>query len=234
MSSKIELIVFDMAGTTVLDRREVEQCFFEAIRQTDLQTSHSEINAMMGRSKITVFETLWRRRRPNAGEELIQEKIQQSFSLFKRILENYYRTQPVYSTPGTLELFGYLQRKGIKIALTTGFYREVADIILQRLGWDADDSPVSSSVSSDQVCRARPAPFMVFRAMEQCGVDNVRRVIKIGDTPSDIAEGKNAGCYLSCGITNGTHSRDELQACQPDALFDDMYHFRSFLENEIG
>lgn len=234
MSHHIELLVFDMAGTTVLDQREVEKCFFEAIQQTGLYSSHDEINAMMGWSKITVFETLWRRQLQDAPEAFVQQKIQQSFSIFKRILENYYRTQPVYSTSGTPEIFEYLHHKGVKIALTTGFYREVTDIILHRLGWDRAQSPVNTVVSSDQVLRARPAPFMVFRAMEQCGVDDVRKVIKIGDTPSDLAEGMNAGCYLSCGITNGTHSHTQLAACPHDALFDDMHQFRSFLETELG
>lgn len=58
--SKIKLAVFDMAGTTVRDEREVEKCFFEAIQATNLSISTEKINSMMGWSKILVFETIWR------------------------------------------------------------------------------------------------------------------------------------------------------------------------------
>ena len=36
---------------------------------------------------------------------------------------------------------------------------------------------------------------MIFRNMEALGLSDVRRVMKVGDTVSDIKEGKNAGVY---------------------------------------
>lgn len=71
---------------------------------------------------------------------------------------------------------------------------------------------------------------MVFRAMELCCVTDVRKIVKIGDTPSDLMEGKNAGCKYTIGITNGTHSKAELQMFEQDGLVNDLVHFRYFLE----
>jgi beta-phosphoglucomutase-like phosphatase (HAD superfamily) len=89
---------------------------------------------------------------------------------------------------------------------------------------------INASVTSDQVRSGRPAPFMIFRAMELCGVMDVRKIVKIGDTPSDLSEGKNAGCLYTIGITNGSHSKPQLQMFEQDGLVNDLVHFRYFLE----
>jgi phosphoglycolate phosphatase-like HAD superfamily hydrolase len=157
---KIKLVVFDMAGTTVSDKNEVEKCFVEAAESTGLAYNVEEIISMMGWSKRLVFETLWKKNLPDGDENLIRQKTDVSYQRFKEVLENHYRTQPVLPSDGTPELFRFLKSKGIKIALTTGFYREVTDIILNRLGWDkglnADyvgdsTSHIDVSVASDQV-----------------------------------------------------------------------------------
>jgi len=230
MSKKIEMVVFDMAGTTVQDNSEVEKCFFEAINNSGLKASHAEINAMMGWSKIKVFETLWQKQLKNESESIINQQIEKTYLNFKTILENHYLTNPVFPTVGAMEVFEFLKNKNIKIALTTGFYRQVTDIILQRLGWYKNSEIIDCSIASDEVAAGRPAPFMVFKAMELCGISDVRTVIKIGDTPSDLGEGKNAGCKYTYGITNGTHSYEQLNVFEHNGLFTDMYAFKAFLE----
>jgi phosphonatase-like hydrolase len=208
----------------------------QAIHETGLEASHDEINSMMGWSKQVVFETLWKKQLTGASSEVIHMHTRKSFTAFRRILEDHYEHSPVLPAPGCQEVFSFLREKGVKIALTTGFYRKVTDILLRRLGWDsgldqhyAGDGVINASVSSDQVFKGRPSPFMIFRAMELCGVTDVRRIIKIGDTPSDLAEGKNAGCLYSLGITNGTHTEGQLQCCENDGLLADLHAFRTFL-----
>jgi len=237
MPQKIEMVVFDMAGTTVKDENEVEKCFSKAAIQTGLIATSERINAMMGWSKRLVFETLWKEQLPGKPDNEIQELVNHSYTVFKEILENHYKASDIVPTLGCLELFAILKEKNIKISLTTGFYRHVTDIILDRLGWNkglnlnyTGNDLINASVSSDQVFVGRPAPFMVFKAMELCCVYDVRKIIKIGDTPSDLAEGKNAGCLYSLGITNGTHTKAQLSKCENDGLLDDLIHFRDFLE----
>jgi phosphonatase-like hydrolase len=237
MSQKIEMVVFDMAGTTVRDDNEVENCFREAIEHSGLSATHEQINSMMGWSKRQVFETLWKMQLPKVSEEEINSRTDHSYAVFKNILEKHYRNGQVNPAQGCLEIFGFLRERNIKIALTTGFYRKVADIILHRLGWNGDlnidhagNGIINASVTSDQVKAGRPAPFMVFRAMELCCVTDVRKIVKIGDTPSDLSEGKNAGCKFTIGITNGSHSRSQLEKHEHDGLVSDLNHFRYFLE----
>ena len=59
----------------------------------------------------------------------VEARVDTSYAAFRRILEDHYLAEPVKPTEGCLECFGWLHDRGIKIALTTGFYRRVTDII---------------------------------------------------------------------------------------------------------
>jgi Predicted phosphatases len=237
MKLNIQMVVFDMAGTTIQDKNEVEDCFMKAVNETGLVTSPEEIVSMMGWSKLTVFETLWKKQLPGAKQAELEDRIKNSYNAFREILESHYSKSEILPTEGTPDVFDFLKQKHIKIALTTGFYRKVTDIILERIGWNdglganyAGNGLINASVSSDQVVAGRPNPFMIFRAMELCGVNDVRKIIKIGDTPSDLGEGKNAGCRFSLGVTNGTHTTDQLDKIDNDGLFASITDFNRFLE----
>jgi len=236
----IKLIVFDMAGTTVRDNREVEECFMKAAVKTGLQTETDKVVAMMGIAKKVVFETLWAEQ---IGKEdpSYASKVEASFIEFKQILENHYRTQSVEPTEGCLELFDWLRSQQIKIALTTGFYREVTDIILNRLGWDrglntnylgSEDSLIQASITPSEIYNqeGRPAPYMIQKAMYLLKIIDPKQVICIGDTPSDLAAGRNAGCLYTFGVTNGTHTEAQLAAYPHDGLFSSLAELQSKLQ----
>ena len=47
--------------------------------------------------------------------------------------------------------------------------------------------------------------------MNRFGITDPANVAKVGDTPADLLEGKNAGCGLIVGVTEGTHTRAQLE-----------------------
>ena len=234
--SSIKLVVFDMAGTTVKDENEVEKCFIAAAEASSLPYEKDEIISMMGWSKIQVFETLWNKALPNEQPAILQEKISYSYTMFTEILENHYSTQPVKPVEGCLDIFNWLKEQGVAIGLTTGFYRKVTNIILERLGWDKGldnnykgSGLINVSVCSDEVEKGRPAPDMIYKCMESCGITDPEEVVNIGDTPSDLASGTAAGCLYSLGVTNGTHTKEQLMACTYHALFPSIVDLKDFL-----
>ncbi len=234
----IRLIVFDMAGTTVRDLKEVESCFDQAARQTGLQMTAEEITAVQGWSKSFVFSSFWKRQLPLSPEKAAMEAIN-SYHVFRTILENHYLHTPLVSpTEGCLELLHVLKEKQIMVALTTGFYRKVSDLILGRLGWASDldaehrgnaSSLITYSVSSDEVEQGRPAPDMIFRAMKELNITQPDQVLNLGDTPSDLESGKRAGALMSIGLANGTHTRQQLEEFPNDGIFDSLSSFQAFL-----
>lgn len=239
----IQLVVCDMAGTTVKDDNEVQACFQKAAAETHLIAPEDRVTAMMGWPKKRVFQTLWAEQ---LGEDHANyfSNVEASFNVFKIILEEHYRTQPVSPTEGCLELFDWLKTHKIKIALTTGFYREVTDIILQRLGWNMGlndqyvgsvNSIIQVSVTPSEIFQheGRPAPFMLQKAMYRLGITDPKSVINIGDTPSDLEFGLNANCLFSFGITNGTHTREQLSQYPSHGLLDSLHALKAKIERLI-
>ncbi len=234
----IELVTFDMAGTTVQDRHEVEMCFIEAASHTGLAVSAERVLALQGYSKRYVFELLWTEVLGENHADL-QEFVDVSYSKFCEILENHYLQSEIYPTEGCLDIFGYLKDKNIKIALTTGFYRKVTDIILGKLGWlegldknyiGNKNTVIQLSVASDEVIKGRPEPYMIQHAMKTLKVHDSFRVLNIGDTPSDLKSGIRAGCRMSLAVTNGTHTRPQLSVHRNDGLLSKVSDLKAIIE----
>jgi phosphoglycolate phosphatase-like HAD superfamily hydrolase len=49
------------------------------------------------------------------------------------------------------------------------------------------------------------------KLMRDLGVSDPKRVAKVGDTPSDLEEGTNAGCGVVVGVTRGSHTAAQLE-----------------------
>lgn len=237
----ISLVVFDIAGTTIKDDNEVLKCFNQAAANNGLTATEARVNQMMGLPKRKVFEVLWQEQIGENKPDYAQ-KVATTYQNFKAILEDYYRREPILPTPGCLELFEWLTTQGIKIALNTGFYREVTNIILNRLGWDlglnadyvgSESSIIQVSVTPSEIYNneGRPAPYMIQKAMYKLGVTNPQEVIAVGDTPSDLAAGKNAHCLMTVGVTSGTHRHEELVSHPHDRLINSLLELKEIIND---
>ena len=83
-------------------------------------------------------------------------------------------------------------------------------MILDRLGWKKNPL-IAATITSDEVPRGRPHPDMIRALMAKLGIGDPANVAKVGDTPADLDEGTAAGCGLVVGVTEGTHTRGELE-----------------------
>jgi phosphonatase-like hydrolase len=110
--------------------------------------------------------------------------------------------------PGARAIFQRLHAAGVRVALTTGFDREVTSLLLGALGWD--HGVVDAVVCGDDVRQGRPAPYLIFHAMEATAVTSVHRVAAVGDTTSDLLAGHHAGVAWNIGVLSGAHGRAEL------------------------
>lgn len=235
--SKIQLIVFDMAGTTVQDPGIVETCFAQSVESVGFPVSEEWIKSIQGWDKQFVFQTLWEKEIGHNHPDLAT-KVAESYNNFKQILEDYYQSHEILPTEGCLELFEILKSKGIKIGLNTGFYRVVTDIILDKLGWlkglnhekvSDGTSMIDVSVTSDEVNAGRPHPYMIFKAMEKLKIKSPKNVIHVGDTPSDLGAGLNAGCAYNLAVINGTHPKELLEGLESDGLLNNVLEVKNFL-----
>ena len=205
----IRLAVFDVAGTTVLDDDAVLDAMIAALASDDVHVPRAAVKAAMGMPKPAAIRQLLGPAEP-ARIGAVDARIERIHHTFVGLVtEHYRRDGSIREADGTTAVFRDLRGAGIRVALDTGFTRDVLDVLLARLGWDSDI--VDCSVSSDEVAKGRPHPDLIFRAMQLTGIRSSAEVAKIGDTPVDILEGQAAKCGLVVGVTYGTHSRAELE-----------------------
>jgi phosphonatase-like hydrolase len=185
-SSEPKLIVSDMAGTTIEDNGAIA----EAFRLVFGDISDEQLSAIRGRSKREAVMAL--SVSVNAYREL-QAAIREIWS-----------RKGVRALPGAKE---FLERH--RVALTTGFDRDTAAFLIEALGWQKL-APIV--ITADDVALGRPAPYMIFRAMEAAAVISVADVAAIGDTTADLEAGANAGVRWNVGVLTGAHTRMQLEA----------------------
>jgi phosphonatase-like hydrolase len=117
----------------------------------------------------------------------------------------YADVQPI---AGAKDAIGLLRSKGFLLATTTGFDRQLSDFIFERLAWRG---LFDATVASDEVADGRPAPYMLFHAMELTRVNDVAEVIAVGDTPLDLQAAANAGVRGMIGVYSGAASEERLR-----------------------
>lgn len=210
--SKYKLAVFDLAGTTVKDTNTVGSCLQAALKTVGVDASVEDVNAVMGQPKPWAIEMLLKQYKAEGD-------IPTLYAEFRRLMvETYETSDEVGEIEGATETFQALKEKGFLIAVDTGFERDITDVLLERMKWG---SLVDDSITTDEVENGRPAPDMIFELCKRHGVEP-HEVIKIGDTPADIGEGKNAGAGLVVGVTYGTHTHEQLEPLGADLLIADI------------
>ena len=226
---EIDLVVFDMAGTTVHDDDAVNLSLQWALDEAGVTTGRDDINAVMGMPKPLAIQTLLARRgAPRTASDEAEAVAAVHARFMDRMLRHYQHDPGVRECRYATETFVWCRARGIKTSLDTGFNRPIADAIIQRLGWMG--TPVlDATVTSDEVARGRPHPDMIHRLMTLTGVTDPARVAKVGDTPVDIAQGHAARCGLVVAVTSGSHTADQLARHHPTHLVADLRALRELL-----
>jgi len=208
----VQLVVFDIAGTTIADRGEVMAAFAAAVAAHRLPADAAFIHARRGLPKRQVLAELVTARdgspQPAAAER--------AYETFRQTLDFRYRHDGVAAISGAAQTFATLQERGFKVALNTGFDREIAELLLNAVGWL--DGRLDAVVCGDEVEHGRPAPDLIYEAMRRCGVADPGAVVVVGDTPADLEAGHAAGVAQVIGVLSGAHDAESLGQHAPSRL----------------
>jgi phosphonatase-like hydrolase len=209
--SELKLAIFDVAGTVIEDHGEVVSSFVDALAAHGIGVGSEELAEFKGAAKREVIRFFgWRKR----NQPLSDSAVEAVYGDFVRLVNGRYEEQ-LAPIAGAEEVFESLRKRGIQLALTTGFGRSTLDLVVRRLGWQ---EWFGATISSDEVEVGRPAPYLIFRAMERCRCRAVKEVVNVGDTPLDLQSAANAGVALNVGVLSGHYRRERL-VCEPqDAL----------------
>jgi phosphonoacetaldehyde hydrolase len=216
-------VIVDWAGTIVdYGSRAPVEAFRAAFAHEGVPITVAEARGPMGLAKRDHISAViemprvagaWRERHGAPAGDADIERI------YRRFLPLQLPVLTELSTviPGALDAFAAFRARGLKIGSTTGYVRELMDVLLPHA--EKQGLHVDSLVCPSDVAVGRPAPYMCFLNAMRMNVHPMWELVKIGDTPADVDEGRNAGMW-TIGVTrqgNEVGLSPEEQAALPPA-----------------
>lgn len=220
----VEAVIFGWAGTTVdYGCFAPVQAFIETFKAAGVEPTIEETREPMGMLKIDHIRTMLKMDRIAAEWERVhgatpcEDDVHALYEPYEQrllsILHNFAEPKP-----HVLDAVAQLRAADVRIGSTTGYNDKMMAIVVpaaREAGYEPDFIITPGAVGG----HSRPYPYMMFRNMEALGVTDARRAAKVGDTVSDIREGKNAGC-ISIGVIEGfsemAMAQDEFEALGTD------------------
>ena len=194
-----DLVIFDWAGTMVdFGCRAPVGALIAAFARRGLDLEETTVRADMGKAKADHVRALlarsevaaaWIRANGAASSEADVVALMAD-------LEPLMRDAAAAASaliPGAATTVAELRRRGIKIASSTGYTREMMGPVLVRAaeqGYAPDHL-----VCANETPAGRPAPLMIYKACAELGVWPLSRVVKVDDSEAGVAEGRNAGVF---------------------------------------
>jgi phosphonatase-like hydrolase len=204
-SHGFRLIALDVGGTILQDHGDVVDSLRNAMARREIVVSAADICPWRGAAKRAVIRHFvdLQSKRNEAGRQTLSAEI---YRMFVEQVNEAYKTVP--PVEGAEEAIRKLRENGYLVATTTGFDREIVMPIFRRLGWE---KYFAAMVASDDVAEGRPAPYMLFHAMETARVNSVADVMAVGDTPLDLQAASNAGVRGMVGVLTGVGTAEVLR-----------------------
>jgi phosphonoacetaldehyde hydrolase len=222
LQEHFDLVVLDWAGTMVdFGCQAPVKALIEAFRQEGVAVDAVAARRDMGKSKSDhvrgmlshpVVSEAWRARHGRGPDE----RDVQALMVRLGPLMREQAAAAATLIPGARETFDQLRARGIKVASSTGYTREMMAPVLARA---AQQGYVPQHVvCAGETPAGRPAPLMIYKACAELGVWPLSRVVKVDDAEVGISEGKAAGAF-TVGVAASGNSiglpLEELNALSP-------------------
>jgi len=201
---RLRAVILDWAGTLVDfgSRAPVTalQCVFA---NAEVPVTIAEARESMGLAKKEHIRSILRTPRVREawvsrhGGEPADAAVDQLYAAFipsqTQVLENHSRL-----IPGVAAAVDRMRSRGLRIGTTTGYTRGMLDYLLERAA--AQGFIPDCALCPDDVPAGRPLPWMCYLTAIRLAAYPMHALVKIGDTPADVEEGRNAGMW-TIGVT---------------------------------
>lgn len=218
----LQAVILDWAGTTMDFGCLAPAVVFRAVyKQFGVEITMEQAREPMGAHKrvhiaqIAAMEPVRAKWREVHGAYPGDDDVERMFQAFVpaqlKVLADY-----ADLIPGCLEAIAAFRARGLKIGSTTGYTREMMDLLqaeAAKRGYTPD-----ATVCATDVPAGRPAPWMCLMNAQHLGIYPMESIVKIGDTLPDVYEGLNAGMWTIGLVMTGNElgvSSEELNAMDP-------------------
>lgn len=180
----LNTIIFDMDGVII----DTEPLSFETskilLKMYDKDYTEDFHNSCMGLSMIEVIRRTISNYELEEDEDELLEKRNELYT--KIALE---KLQPIN---GVFELLDYIKKINIKCAIATGSNREIAEILLKKLGII---DYFQFILPGDEMEKSKPDPWPYLEAMKRLGSSSEETII-MEDSINGIKSAIAAGCKV--------------------------------------
>lgn len=209
---RIRAVLFDFIGTTVLEKDPnfITSCFVSAFANHNVTINVSELSHIRGMDKRQGITLILKSKglAETIGEQILEsfkDHIRQGISKFEQ-------------HPELDDVINHLRMRGIKIGIASGLPKDIFRIVFEGFGWDRYRFDYQNVYSNFNDGRPNPALILdMCKKLELSPTD----VLKIGDTVSDIWEGKNAGT-LTAVVFAGTQPDSVLRDAGADYVLNSL------------
>ncbi|GAB6054175.1 HAD family hydrolase [Magnetospira thiophila] len=205
----MKLVVFDCDGTLVDSQGAIIAAMATAFADHELpEPDAGKVRRMVG---LPLTEAIARLHREGTAELWgdIGESYKQAFAAQR---EAGAVEEPLY--PGTLEVLDHLQEAGYLLGVATG--KSMRGLVSTLATHDLAKRFVT--LQTADLCPGKPAPDMLYRAMDETGA-RPENTVMLGDTTYDIHMARNAG-VVALGVAWGYHEPTELMEAGAARVFE--------------
>lgn len=203
----ISAVVFDWAGTIIdFGSHAPMQAFVRLFAQYGIELSIEDARGPMGLPKWKHIHALGnlphisRQWEDTFNRPYTSEDTDALYAIFTPMnaasVENHAEL-----IPGFLPTLAALRDQGIKVGTTTGYNREIMNVVLplvKKQGFIPDNL-----VCADDLHESRPSPLGMYKCFLDLNVWPATSVIKVDDTVPGLLEGYHSGCWTVGVIASG-------------------------------
>lgn len=207
--SVIPAVIFDWAGT-VVDHGSIApvQALEDIFAAAGVEVSRTLVRRSMGLAKRDHVRSLLQEPEVAArwtelhGQPPAEADVDRLYAQFEPQMM---ALLPGYAEviAGAAEMAEELRARGIRIGGTTGYTRPMLDALQQLAA--AQGYRTDASLAPEDVGAGRPYPWMCYRLAIDLRFYPLSSCVKVGDTESDMLEGRNAGMW-TVGVTRSGNS----------------------------
>lgn len=213
----MKYIIFDFDGTIGDSQALIVKTLQDTMRKRGLEVkSDVECAATIGLRLDEAFVQLF---------EMSAEEGMACAETYRVIFEENKQHLIVQPFPHVLETIHTLHRQGYQLAIASS---RGSDSLFGYVKQMRIEDCISSIIAGDLVEHVKPAPDMVFKALEEMN-GTVEEALVVGDMTYDVDMAHNAGAK-ACAVTYGNATREELK--NAEYIIDDFAELLDILQEK--
>lgn len=213
----MKYIIFDFDGTIGDSQALIVKTLQDTMRKRGLEVkSDVECAATIGLRLDEAFVQLF---------EMSAEEGMACAETYRVIFEENKQHLIVQPFPHVLETIHTLHRQGYQLAIASSRGSDSLFGYVKQMGIE---DCISSIIAGDLVEHVKPAPNMVFKALEEMN-GTVEEALVVGDMTYDVDMAHNAGAK-ACAVTYGNATREELK--NAEYIIDDFAELLDILQEK--